>query len=449
MRHRQVLLILISLVVLSSHSLPVESRQIIRCHFKECVQIALRNNELIQAARQDENLSRAKLEQARPRGIPIVKYQHRIAPVPRDVDNARDSFFDGDISVFNNFKIEIGAPITTFGKIFTAKELANIGIDASWYKRQKESDQIVQKIYEIYHGVLLAREIIVLAGEGRKALNDKITDLEKESIKDQLQILKLKVALYEIERRYEEAKRRESLALSALKVQMGLEMDVDLDLKDKNLSATRFELKSLNHYLSKARAYRPEYKLLKAGVLAKEKQLKLEKLAPVPNLGYGGFFDIGRAPGVRGDEDESTFTNPFNFTKAGAGIELRGELDYVKMSSKVDQAKADLLKTIYKKRAAIKGLELEIQDTFFKAKEAESLMIKAENEKKVARQMVFLTRSNLDIGIGDKKDYYDALQSYLIFQGRGYEAIYNYNVAIATLKNKIGELYYNPERENR
>ena len=191
--------------------------------------------------------------------------------------------------------------------------------------------------------------------------------------------------------------------------------------------------------MDSSRNNRPEYQLLERGIEAKEKQVKLAKLERAPNLGVGGFFDIGRAPGVVG-EDQSTFTNPFNFTKAGIGLQLKGEFDYVKTNARIKQAKADLLKTIYQKRTAVHGLQIDLQESYLKIKEAQNLMQKAEEEKKVARQMVFLTKSNLDIGIGERKDYLDALQSYLVFQGRQYESVYNYNVAVFELKKKTGEL---------
>lgn len=417
--------------------------------YDQCVQNALRNNDQIRAARKDIEISEGQLYESHPKGIPVIKYEHRLAPVPKDLDNARESFFGGEISVFNSFRVEMGSAITTFGKIRTAQELATVGVDASILKTVRQEDEIALKIYQTYQGILLARELLALAAQAEKALREKIGELENDRIKDQLQILKLKVAMYEVQRRVEEAHRKEILAISTLRLLTGLERDIPFDIASKALKPTQFKLKSKEYYISEAQTYLPEYKLLKAGVIAKEKQLKLEKLKPVPNLGVGGFFDIGRAPDVRGDEDESAYTNPFNFIKAGIGLQLKGEFDYVKNKAKIKQAKSDLLKTIYQKRAAERGLELKLENVYLEVEEARNLMLKADDEKKVARQMVFLTKSNLDIGLGEKKDYLDALQSYLVFQGRQYEAIFNYNLAVASLKVHIGELYSHQRKENQ
>lgn len=417
-------------------------------NFNDCVEMALKNNDQIHASGAEIASSEAKLYQAHPRSIPVLKYEYRVAPVPRDIDNTADSFFSGDISVFNEFKLEAGAPLTTFGKLKTAQSLAQIGVDASWFKKAKTSNEVIGKMYQVYQGILLARELKKLAKEAQDALKDKIGDLENEKIKDQIQILKLKVGLYEIDRRVEEAHKKELLAIEALKFQMGVESDYGLDLKDKALIPIRFDLKNVNYYLNMAREYLPEFKLLSLGVKAKEKQLSLQKLDVVPDLGVGGFIDVGTTPGIKGASDENNFTNPFNFTKAGVGFQLQGKFDYVKNKALSKQNEADLLKVIYEKRAAVGGLELEIKKTYQDVLEARTLLGKAEEEKKVARQLAFLTKSNLDLGIGEKKDYYDSLQSYLVFQGRAFESVFNYNVAVANLKQKIGLFHDYQKKES-
>ena len=107
-------------------------------------------------------------------------------------------------------------------------------------------------------------------------------------------------------------------------------------------------------------------------------------------------------------------------------------------------AKADLLKVQSERDAAIRGLKLDVEKSYYDVIEAQNLMVQSADEKKTARQMMFLTKSNLDIGIGERKDYLEALQAYLVFQGRELEAIYNYNTAVAELKKKTGAFAREP-----
>lgn len=438
----------LSLVLLVGPALAEPLGTALRLSFDDCVAMALRSNDQIRSADKDIDLSRAKLAQAHPRGIPIIQYESRLAPAPQDIDDVSGSFLDGDITPFSSLKIEVGSPISSFGKIKTAQTLANLGINASVYQSQQKSDEVTFDIYRLYQGILLARDLLALATQAQDALQNKISQQETTKIPDQLQILKLKVAYYEVERRSQEAKRKLKLALSTLKMQLGLEDEANFDVRDKALVPEVFKLEDVEKYIERAKGYLAEFKLLDIGLKAKESQLTLNKLEYAPNLGAGGFFDIGRAPNVRGGDDENSFSNPFNYTRGGVGLQLKGKLDFVGNQSKIRQAEADVLKLVYQRRAAMRGLELDIRKTYYEVEEAVSLMAKSGKEKKAARQMVFLTKSNLDIGIGDKKDYFDALQSYLIFQGREYEAIFNYNVAVSSLKKRIGALHPFQKKEN-
>lgn len=430
-------------VVTSSTTVLAVSRMVpyYRLHVQECIRLALMQNEEIKAARHDIDVVVAKKIEATKRYVPVVKYQYRTGPVPRDLDNPTQSFLEGEISLLNAFKVEMGAPIYTFGRISIAKNLADLGITLKSLQKKQKEDEVALNIYKLYQGVLLARQIKSLIDEGLDAIDKKIGELEKEENTDQMQILKMKVILYEAERRRQEADIKESIAIATLKVLMGLEDDVDFDLKARGLSQEKFNDGNFESILEASMEYRPEYRLLIKGVEAKAKKIDLEKREYLPNIGVGAFGELGVTPGVIGDEDDNAFNNPFNYKRAGAGFEVSGTLDWRKTKARVSEARADYMKTLAQKRAASRGLELDLKKSFLELKQHRFLLSRAENDKRAARQIVFLTKSNLDIGLGEKKDYLDALQTYLLFQGRAYEAIFNYNSAVATLKQKMGTLY--------
>lgn len=420
----------------------VKKQSVFTVGIEECIEFALRYNEEIKAANYDIDIIKSKKIEATKRYIPVFKYRHRVGPVPRDIDNAVETFFKGDISVLNSSKAELGLPLYTFGRISTARVLADIGIDAAQLQMQKKSDEVVLTIYKLYNGILLARELKALAHQALQELNKKIKELDSQDVPDQLGALKLKVALFEVEKRLDEAVSKEGVALSALKVQMGLEDDVVLHFKKKSLVTESFPLKSFEHYLELSQKSLVEYELLQKGLLAKATKVELEKREYYPNIILGGFAEYGLAPGIREtSSDTNDFTDPFNFKRAGIGFEMTGDLDFRKIKSKVTEAKVDYLKTIALKRAAHHGLELELKKIYLEFKRHRNLVARADKEKRTARQIVLLTKSNLDLGVGDNKDFQDALQSYLLFQARYYESVFYYNVSVAELKQKTGQMY--------
>ncbi|MBF0106562.1 MAG: TolC family protein [Deltaproteobacteria bacterium] len=416
----------------------------LRLNLEECIARAIRNNEEIKMAHYDVYASIAKKIEATKRYVPVVNYKYRFAPVPKDLDNPSAAFFSGDLSILNSIKIEVGIPLTTFGRITVNQELADIGIDASKLQKVRKADEIILDIYKLYNGILLARELTQLATKGLEAVSNKIAELEKEETVDQLEILKLKAILYQIEKKMDEAHKKETIALAMLKFRIGAEDDVRLLLKDTYLVRESFTHRSFEEFLGISKDRRPEFKLLAHKVAAEEKKLVLKKKEYFPKLIAGGFFEYGVSPGIQGDENDNTFNNPFNYTKAGVGLELNGELDFRKLRANVKEQEALYFKTIAEKRSNFRLLEIDLKDAYLEYVQRRDLLLRADKEQRAARQIVFLTKSNLDIGVGEKKDYLDALQSYLLIQAAVFENMFQYNVAVATLRSKMG-MFIKPE----
>lgn len=412
-----------------------------RMNLQECIAHALRSNDEIQVMHYDVLSSIAQKIEATKRYVPVVKYRYRFAPVPRDLDNPSEAFFSGDISVLNSIKVEAGVPITTFGKLTVSKELADIGIDASKLQKVRKANDVVLDIYKLYYGILLARDLKVLANKGLDAILEKIKELEGEENTDQLQILKLKAILYQVEKKLDEAVKKETIAIAMLKFRVGLEDDVNFNIKDTYLSREKFDRRSYNELIAQSKEQRPEFTLLQYQVDSKDKMLKLEKNEYYPKLILGTFFEYGFSPGIRGDESSNAFVNPFNFTRAGIGMELSSDLDFRKIKSKVEMAKAAHLKSVADQKSNSRLLEIDMKNAYLELEQKRNLLWRSEQEERSARQVVFLTKSNFDIGLGEKKDYLEALQSYLLVQAAVLENVYNFNVAVATVKSKVGELY--------
>lgn len=412
-----------------------------RLSLEECIDRAVHNNEEIKAMHYDIEKVLAQKIEATKRYVPVIKYKYNLAPVPRNIDNPIDSLSEGNLSVFNSIKVEMGVPITTFGRIEILQEMADLGVDLSTFNQRKKTDQVVLDVYKLYQGILLARQLKSLGYEALDAIQKNVKALEKDEAPDQIQLLKLKVVLYEVQRQVSEAQVKELLALATLKVQMGLEDDVDFDIKARSLKRERLAYGSFEDILAKAKENRPEYKLIQKGLELKQKEIDLAKKEYWPTLGVGAFFEGGYSPAIEGDEGSNDFTNPFNYTRAGIGFELKGELDFRKIKSKIEVANAGYLKSIGEKRAAFRGLELDLRQAYQDLNQHKYLLSRSDEEQKAARQIVFLIKSNLDIGLGEKKDYYEALQSYLVLQARGFESVFKHNIAVATLKMKMGELY--------
>jgi outer membrane protein TolC len=423
----------------------------LRLGLKDCVQMALLNNREIKATEYSVEGAKAKLLEARPRGIPVFSYEFISAPAPRDVDDAVKSFFEGDITFLQRGKIEMGIPVLSFGKIKLAQDLAKNGVLSEKEKRIEKQNDVVLTVQKLYYGLLLANDVHDLLEDANQHMESEVRRREEEK-SDQpsnpVDLVRLKLFRYEILKRLGETEKRAALAKEGLLIQMGLERNTPYSLEEEHLVPVDFELKDFEYYLATSRKNFPKQKLVDIGLRASEQNYQLEKRKLAPDIGIGGFYEFGRTTdpivGLTATDD---FNDPFNFNRVGFGLRVKGEININSYRAKVKQAQADYFKSAMGRLAAQDGLALDLKDAYLTVLQGKRDMGNAEQAMKLARQYVFITKTNTDIGVGEKKDYADALQAYLVSRGRYLETVFDYNVAVAALQTKIGGVALHQEQE--
>lgn len=411
-----------------------------RFDLTDCVRMALQNNAELKGADYDIDDSSYKLKEAKPRSIPVFSYEYQGAPVPKDVSNAIHDFFTGDLTFVHRVKLGIGVPLTTFGKIQLAQDLARGGVEASKEKKNQKSSEIVLKVKQLYYGIILARELRSMMQDAVNRIDKEINQRESQTASsDPVDLAKLKLTRFELLKKLGEAARKEEVAVEGLRLQIGLDRSFDFELIDKTLRPVNFDLKDFQYYLEESKRYRPESHLLDIALKAKEDEYRVEKRKLAPDMGLGGFFEIGRTMSpITGVGEQNDYTNPFNFTRAGVGIQVKGELNFIQAANRIKQKEAQYYKMSVTKDYAEQGLDLDLKDSYLTVRQNKKDLEESDKAYRLARQLVFLTKTNYDVGVGDKKDYADALQAYLLMKGRYYESIFNYNVSVATLVSKVG-----------
>ena len=411
-----------------------------RLNLEECIDWALNYNPEINAADFSIEEFMAKKVGASRIGHPIVEYEYTLAPAPKDASDALGSFFSGDLTVFNRVKVGVGIPLYTFGKVKTGKNLAQKGIEAEQEKKTKEKAETILNIKQLYFGMQLAREVRHLLDSALKQVKEEITKKEEKGGSDPSELLKLRLFLAALEKRIDEGDKREILAHEALRVVLGMDRNVRFDIASSRLFPVTNRLQGFEKYRELAQEGRSDLKLLEIGYAAKAQELKLEQRLMTPNLALGAFFEFGHAPFVRGTTATDDFNNPFNFTRAGLGLQLKGSFDYHNSFAKVRELKSELAKTDLMRNHATRGIDLEIKEAYLEVQNTKQGLDRAEEAGKLSRQLLFLTQSNFDIGLAEPKDLIDAISSFLQTRGEYFEAVFNYNVAWGKLHQKIGLL---------
>lgn len=406
----------------------------------DCIRLALTRNQKLKASGYEIEAARGQLREASALFWPVFEYTYRAAPVPTNVDDAFNAFFDGQVTMFHSIHVGIGVPLITFGQLSTAKHMARNGVEAARINEIKAHEGTIYQVKQLYYGVQLARELINLLGDSVEKLGSKIAEEEgrTDSDMDPFDIMKLKVTKVDLERRLAEAEQNHELALEGLRIQLDLEPGTPIELDNSHLRPVLAKLGAEQDYIDAALRFQPESRLVDVGVDTKQSQYKLEKFKLYPKVGFGFYVEAARAMDpITGLNLTDDFNNPFNYTRAGLGIQLKGEFDFHGSAGRIKKARAEYYKASYERMIAKRGLALEIRKSYLTAKRAQEDVGRARKAESIARQMTFISKVNTDMGIGDKERYGDALMLLLLQRGSYFKAIFDYNMALADLAQRV------------
>lgn len=411
----------------------------------DCIKLAVENNEKLKGTGYAVKAAESRFKEAKAAFWPVIEYEYWLAPVPTDATRAFNSFFEGELALFNRIKVGVGIPVFASGQLMTAKKLAKVGIEATKHLSRKERKDVIFNIKQLYYGILLAKEVDKLLAD---AINKISKELKKQQEKDiptyaPYDLLKLRIFRIDLEKRLEETKNNRRMAMDGLRVQMGLSPQVEFRLAQNLLKPHVVNLGEMEKYIGASMDHHPDAHLVDVNVKAKRLKYKLEKQKMGPKAGFGFFVDIGRVTqNIRGLAFTDDFNDPFDFSRAGLGLRLEGKLDFHGAFARIKRAKAEYLKSVYERMIAHKGLNLDAQKVFLEAKRHKDDVKRARKAESMARQMMFLSKTNYEIGIGDEKDYTESLQLVLLTRGKYFEAVFYYNIALAKLEEKVGEMNY-------
>ena len=406
---------------------------------QDCLRFALQKNDLIRSRVEGIEAARWRRNEADARFWPVLQYEYNAAPVPQDVSNAFNEFFTGNLSMFNRFKIGLGIPIYTFGQLETVQKMADKGVEAATQEKFKEDAKVASDVRQLYYGIQLGQELERLLESAVEELRKKITEEEQKSEHSPMDLMKMEMVLLELEKQMMDTGENRALAEQGMRVQMGLPDDFQFELDSNRLRPLPALLGEMEEYFAVAMDSRPEARLVKIGTEVKRFQYELEKKKWFPTMGVGGFFELGRTTSeISGVTSTDDFSDPFNFTRAGIGLEIKGQIDFHGQRARAKRAGSEYYKALLEKVMAERGLRLDVEKTYREAKRAEKNVDGLEEKQRLARRMMFLAKSNYDVGLGEKNEFIESLKLLLVSRAEYLKSVFDYNSILARLDEKIG-----------
>jgi outer membrane protein TolC len=410
---------------------------------ERCLEMAERNHPNIWGARARLKGMEAQLDEARWTPFSMFTVTGGVGLAPTLRGNAMYSP-NTDVSLSSSMGVgwRVGIdgliPIWTFGK------LSNLSDAADAQAKVGEGDIVKQKalvrmdVRKAFFGLLLARGSIRLVGDVIEKLDRAIEHVEKEiqaDNADPIDALRLRTLRFELEGRQAEARRYETIALASLRFLVG--QPTGFDITSEALHPSKRALGPVAQYLSAARLHRPEVNMLRAGMLARQAQVRLNRAKYFPDLGVGVSAVWARAPEMA-DQLNPYIRDDANYFRYGAALALRWQLDILPNAARVRQAEAQLEELRATERFALGGIGVEVETAYAQVRDAAAREQAYGMAEKTARQWLVAIQQGIDVGTKDDADLVDAARQLALQRFAHLTAVMDLNVAWSNLALTTG-----------
>jgi outer membrane protein TolC len=334
--------------------------------------------------------------------------------------------------------IEGAIPLWTFGKISNLWDAAEAQVHVGEHEVKKEQNAVELSVKKAYYGVELARDSLDLVDDATKRIDKYIRRMQKDVAEgegDDVQLLKMRMYREELDARQSEAAREERIAFAGLRFLTGVRGD--MDIPDVPLRRSRQTLAPLARYLEAARLFRPEVNMARAGIVAREAQVRLEQSRYYPDLALALTAKWSRAPEVTDQINPFVLDNA-NYLHYGFALVLKWKLDFLPQSARLAEARAKLEEMRATERYALGGVGEQVEEAFARAKDAERRLDDYSRATEYARQWLIKVQEGIDVGTYDDNDIVDPAKQYALERFAKLNATYDYNVAIAELAQATG-----------
>jgi outer membrane protein TolC len=334
-------------------------------------------------------------------------------------------------------------PIYTFGRISGLREAAEKGIEVSRAGVRLKSNDVTRQIKKLYYGILLAQDVVHLLDEVSRILQQGVEKTQRALEQhakgaDEKDLNTLKSFNAEAKKNRTDAHRALELASIAMAMLCGLDPTVPIALDKEGIEVTKAQIASEADAVAAALAQRPEMAQVRAGLRATEALVQVERGVYFPQffLAAGGWYAYA---GNREFQENPFVYDPLNDRVAEVVLGFRYTLDFGITRGRVRAARAEHEKVEAARAGAEIGIPIEVRKSLRDLDAAGKNIPVTEEGWHSARQWMVAASANYDIGVGTSWDLGEAAGLYARLKAEHYQALFDYEVALADFAYATGE----------
>lgn len=397
----------------------------------QAVNLALKNNFLLKAAREKVTQAEARFNQAQSaknfkakiEGSSVVQGPEILIPMMGAEFVVRTKYNTAGRLAVENL-------LSSFGKVENQISAAFFQAQAQDDEYRAQQSDLVLETQKTYFNILRSAQALSVAEEYRQLAGEYLDLAEKQhrlGVVSNYDVLRAEVSVEEAGKNQISARKALDLSKSALLCLLGEtreipfevqsqppqipQADLDLGQLQKNALENRFELKTMNHNLNSARA-----------------MLKAASSLNNPNLVLLGEYDCQTM--------QISFIPKYNWN-AGFGLSLP-LLDGGERTAKVKEAQAAVRQLENAKSGLEQQIKLEVTDAWLTVRENTELVKVQLRETEKNREGYRLAKARYQEGVSLAVEMDESLLSYHNSRKNLVDSAYQLNLACSALEKAVG-----------
>jgi outer membrane protein TolC len=420
----------------------------------DAIELAVRQNPQVAAARAQEAGARAIAKRADAARLPAITLDLGIGPslkaelVPGTAVMSTESQFNDlsfdDLSVVFGGNLRIVQPLYTFGKIDRRRRAARHGVRAREAQTEMTRADVALEVATLYESYLFASDAALFLEEIEHSLDRSIQatqerlDAGKPDVSEQ-DLIRLQTSRSSGRMGLNRARAGMEQARAGLKAYLGLDDDAELELSESSLEAIDHGTGPATSLIDLAKSKRPELRALAEGADAYDDLAEADRAGHKPDFFVLGYVSGAYTPGR--DLIETRFlVDPVNHFAPGLLVGLRWRIPGIGDGSSADEHEAAAERLRKLREWAVGALPAEVRKAYEDAERARKDIEESAGAVNRAKQWMVRASADYAVGLADSRDLDDAVRAYVGMRLAYMDGKHRHNIAMAELAKATGTL---------